>query len=84
MEQRLQYLEALENLTVSLGWRLVCEDAEKQIEAARQAIEGVTDLRALGVLQGRIGAFAEIITLGDHVKAQLTDMVEDAAADADL
>lgn len=84
MEERLQYLEALENLTVSLGWRLVCEDAVKQVEAARNAIEGVTDLRALGVLQGRIGAFQEILTLGDHVKAQLQDIALEAIEDADV
>jgi hypothetical protein len=78
MDERQQYLEAIENTCDGIGWRLICEDIQKQIEGARQAMEGVADLRALGVLQGRIGAFMEILTLGDHIKTQLAEPPEDA------
>jgi predicted nucleic acid-binding Zn-ribbon protein len=84
MDERLQYLEALENTTASLGWRLILEDVEKQIEAARLALDGVTDLRGLGVLQGRIGAFQEIATLKEHIMAQLTEIAIEAQEDADV
>lgn len=80
-EKRHQYYAALSKIFEQHGWRLFMEDVEQQIQNAKDALPGVVDLRALGILQGRIHAFSEIQALQATIESHIAALREDEDAD---
>lgn len=60
-----EYFDVMNDLTAHPGWKVIEEDSQQAIAAFQVAIEQATDLRQLGVIQGRIGQLRHLIGLRD-------------------
>lgn len=80
MDRRLQYYKALSKVFETPGWKYFIEDVQQQIDNVQKSYNGIKDIRELGVLQGREGAFAEILMLEDGVRAHMYELEEELKA----
>ena len=63
------YFDTMDALFMSEGWRLFVDDVKGWHEALLEQFEGVTDLRSLGIAQGRRMMAQQIISYQEVIEA---------------
>jgi hypothetical protein len=65
-----QYLEAMESLIASDGWRLLTEDFKKEIDEAKANVLDAPNWDTVLRIQGRVDKLTELTYLEDFVRSE--------------
>jgi hypothetical protein len=79
MEDQIQKLETLFDLTSHPGWKILTEDMEDRIDAIKESLtQGEVSAYDLGLAQAHVKVFREITTLRNMVEIAIKQSIEDA------
>jgi hypothetical protein len=79
MEDQIQKLETLFDLTSHPGWKILVEDMEDRVDAIKESLtQGEVSAYDLGLAQAHVKVFREIITLRNMVEIAIKQSIEDA------